>query len=84
MELAHLRYLVAVPDELNFTRAAARSHVTQQSLSAGIARLDRIVGTPLVDRTTPPRRAHPPPAKPSPSARAGGPQQPPADVAGTC
>ena len=36
-EVRHLAYFVAVAEELNFTRAAARLNVVQQALSAGVA-----------------------------------------------
>src|SRR5690606_5818912 len=55
MELRQLRYLVALADERNFTRAARREHVAQPALSQQIRRLEAEVGLPLVDRTT--RRA---------------------------
>jgi LysR family transcriptional activator of glutamate synthase operon len=51
MELRQLRYLVAIADEGQFTRAAAREHVAQPALSQQIARLERTVGTRLVDRS---------------------------------
>jgi DNA-binding transcriptional LysR family regulator len=52
IEVRHLRYFLAVAGELNFTRAARRLNVAQQTLSEGIAQLERIVGLPLFERTT--------------------------------
>jgi DNA-binding transcriptional LysR family regulator len=46
-----LRYFLAVVDEGNFTRAAARCRVSQPTLSVGIAKLEGLVGKPLFDRT---------------------------------
>lgn len=45
-----LRYFIAVVDHGSFSRAAAACHVSQPTLSAGIAKLERLVGTPLLHR----------------------------------
>lgn len=52
MEFAQLRYLVALSEELHFTRAAAREHIAQPALSQQIRRLEEEVGLALVERTT--------------------------------
>lgn len=46
-----IRYFLAVVDHGNFSRAAAHCHVSQPTLSVGIAKLERSLGTPLFERS---------------------------------
>jgi DNA-binding transcriptional LysR family regulator len=52
VELRHLRAFEVLAQELNFSRAAARLHLTQQALSAQIRDLERRAGAELFTRTT--------------------------------
>jgi DNA-binding transcriptional LysR family regulator len=51
-ELKHLRYFVAVAEELSFAAAARRLYVSQQALSRDIQQYERQLGVRLFDRTT--------------------------------
>ncbi len=59
LSLTELRYLVAVDEERHFGRAAARCHVTQPTLSAGIKKLESTLGVTLFERTKRTVRATP-------------------------
>jgi DNA-binding transcriptional LysR family regulator len=52
MELRHLRYFVAVAEELNFRRAAERLHVTRPALSKQVKDLEAQTGVRLLERDT--------------------------------
>ena len=51
MELRHLRYFVAVAENLSFTKAAARLHLAQPSLTRQVHNLEEEIGVRLLNRS---------------------------------
>lgn len=58
MNFQTMEYFRAIAREGSFTRAAERLHVTQQTLSAHIAGVERELGCALLERSSPLRLTH--------------------------
>ncbi len=52
MELRHLRYFVAVAEELNFRKASDRLHISRPALSKQVKDLEEEIAVRLLDRDT--------------------------------
>ncbi|MFH8403827.1 LysR family transcriptional regulator [Streptomyces sp. NPDC018019] len=52
MDLQQMRFVLAVAETANFTRAAERCHVVQSALSHQVARLEKELGARLFERTS--------------------------------
>ena len=52
IEMRHLRYVVAIAEDLHFARAADRLHLAAPSLSKQIRQLETLLGYPLFERRT--------------------------------
>ena len=50
MQLQHIRYFLALCDELNFTRAARRCGISQPSLTNAVSKLEQELGGQLFQR----------------------------------
>ena len=52
MNLSHLKFVLATAEQKSFVRAAEKCHVTQSTLSNGVAMIEQELGAKLFERTT--------------------------------
>lgn len=52
MDIKQLHYFVTVSEQLSYSKAAQKLHISQPSLSNAIKNLEREVGSPLLERNT--------------------------------
>ncbi|WP_028596230.1 LysR family transcriptional regulator [Paenibacillus assamensis] len=52
MDIKQLHYFVTVADQLSYSKAAQKLHISQPSLSNAIKNIEREVGSPLFERST--------------------------------
>ncbi|UUV27208.1 MULTISPECIES: LysR family transcriptional regulator [Lysinibacillus] len=52
MDIKQLHYFIAVSEQMNFSKAAERLHISQPSLSNAIKKLEQEIGSPLLGRNT--------------------------------
>jgi len=50
MQIQHVRYFLALCEELNFTRAARRCGISQPTLTNAVGKLEQELGGPLFQR----------------------------------
>jgi len=52
LDLKQLQYFIAVTEQMNFSKAAEKLHISQPSLSNAIKKLEHEIGSPLLNRNT--------------------------------
>lgn len=52
LDLKQLQYFIAVTEQMNFSKAAEKLHISQPSLSNAIKKLEQEIGSPLLKRNT--------------------------------